>query len=148
MLLALLLAAAAPGQLEIRAADLDLAWHARLPVELRNGAPAPRRVRLAAEEGLLQVVPAEGLELPPGGSLRIELDVFRGRADWGSRQRLRLVALEGPPEAPVPVGLAELQVRVARDPAWLPRLRWPLLALGLGLLAGALGWELARRGRA
>jgi hypothetical protein len=46
------------------------------------------------------------------------------------------------------VGLAELQVRVARDPAWLPRLRWPLLALGLGLLAGALGWELARRGRA
>lgn len=147
MLLALLLTATV-SPLEIRASDLELAWHARLPVELRSGADALRRVRLVAEAGPLQVVPAEQLELPAAGRVRVELDVFRGRAEWGSRQRLRLVALEGPADAPVPVGLAEVQVHVVRDPAWLPRLRWPLLALGLGLLGGALGWELARRDRA
>lgn len=133
MLLALLLAAG--PALELRAADLELRWHARLPVELRHDGPAPVRLRLAAEAGPLQVVPAEGLELPARGARRVELDVFRGRAEWGSRQRLRLLALD---ERGLAVGLVELEARVAPDPAVLPRLRGALLATGLGLLAGAL----------
>ncbi len=144
MLLALLLLAAG-SQLELRASDLELRWRARLPVELVHAGPAGRRVRLVAEAGPLQVVPVEGLELPAQGTLRVELDVFRGRAEWGSRQRLRLLALD---EQGAPVGLAELEVRVAPDPYLLPRLRWPLLALALGLLGVALVRELRQRRRA
>ena len=143
MLVALLLAALLP--LELSAPDLELGWHARLPVELRNTGPEPLRVGLAAEAGALHVAPAEGLELPRGGARRVELDVFRGRAEWGSRQRLRLVARD--PRG-LAVGLVELEARVTPDPHLLPRLRWPLLALGLTLLGAALLLELRQLPRA
>ena len=35
-------------------------------------------------------------------------------------------------------------VEVAADPSLLPHLRWPLLLLGLALLAVALGFEVRR----
>ena len=91
------------------------------------------------------MAPAEELELPRGGARRVELDVFRGRAEWGSRQRLRLVAIDALGRA---VGMVEREARVTPDPYFLPRLRWPLLALGLTLLGAALLLELRQLPRA
>ena len=71
------------------------------------------------------------------------LPLVRAGAPRGSRHAVLLVAeaLDGPVAR---TAVLAVPVDVAADPSLMPRLRAPLLALGLALLAVALGFE-ARR---
>ncbi len=96
----------------------------------------PRGVR--AEGGPLEVA------VPAQGEAKALVPLVRAGAPRGSRLEVLLIAeTRSAPLARSSVGFAA--VRVADDPALLPRLRTPLFVVGVGLLAVALGYELRLR---
>jgi hypothetical protein len=140
--------AAPPPYVELRAADVVLTDAARLRVELQSSDRRSHRLRLeASAESGLRLQPGNEIELPASGSVVVERLLFRGTAQWGSRHELRLVALEATDLAqaePRVAGFATVIAQVRPDPAWLPRLRWPLALVGSALLLAALLRELRR----
>ena len=116
-----------------------------LAVRLESADGERHRVRLRAHTARGLRAEGGGVEVavPAKGTSPAALPLVRTGAPRGSRHAVLLVAdaLDGPlARAAVLVA----PVEVAADPSLLPRLRAPLLILGLALLAVALGFE-ARR---
>ena len=82
--------------------------------------------------------------MPGSGTLSTWVRLFRVDAPWNSRQGLLVIARDdtGPL---VRTAVAAGAAQVGGDPARLPRLRRPLVALALLLLALAVGAELWSR---
>lgn len=118
------------GNAEVRIESLDGAGH-RAWLALR----VPRGLRINPVE-------AE-VEVPAKGAARVPVQLFRVDAPWGSRHGV-LVAATSLDGALARTSVATGTVEVGSDPAWLPRLRWPLLGLALLLLVAAGAAELRR----
>jgi hypothetical protein len=87
---------------------------------------------------------AEGLPtqvtVPAAGVATVAIPLARAGATRGSRHGI-LVMAEKPDGPLARTAVATARVVVAPVPALLPWLRWPLLVLGLALLAVAAGAE-------
>jgi hypothetical protein len=132
--------------------DARLSRYAAVPVRLESADGAAHRVRLRAlaPDGLNALAPDEPVDVPPARAATATLRVVRAGAPAGSQAGIVLLAaeVEGPVErTAVATGRVALE---APPPPWLPRLRAPLLATALALLAAAVGVELwgLRSGRA
>ena len=138
-----------PGPAVRLAADaLVLDVKGELAVRLESADGEGHRVRLRAltARGLRAEGGGAEVVVPAKGVARAVLPLVRAGADAprGRRQPVLLVAetLDGPVARSA---VLTVPVEVAGDPSLLPRLRAPLLALGLALLAVALGFEARRR---
>jgi len=122
-----------------------LIHQAVVAVGLESADGAPHRVRLRAltPRGLNALEPEQPVEVPATGRVEAPLRVLRAGAPAGSRAGIVLLAgeVDGPLER---TAVATADVEVAADRPWLPRLRAPLLALALALLASAVLIELRR----
>ncbi len=131
--------------LRISAPELELDTHGTLRVELESLDGETHRVLLSVETPrALRVLdgPLE-LEVPASGSVSARVVILRGVAPPGSEQGILVVAkaVDGDLErTSVTPGLVRV---VPRDPL-LARLRRPLLAAAVALLAGAAAFELRR----
>jgi hypothetical protein len=74
------------------------------------------------------------------------MKLLRGGAPRPSLQGVVVLA-ETIGEEPASVGATTALVDVIADPAWMPRLRWPLLTGAMALLAAAAHLEMRRRRR-
>ncbi len=146
----LLLALGASPRPAVRLAvpEVRLDTLARVPVRLESADMRPHRVRVRMLAPLgLQAYGAEPeISVPQFGSVTAEMKVLRGGAPRPSMQGLVVLA-ETIGEAPANASAATAVVAVEADPAWMPRLRGPLLALAVSLLAAAGYAEKRRRDR-
>lgn len=123
---------------------LDVAGSASVVLESVDGAAhrAGLRILLPAGVNVLEA-PAE-VDVPAGGRVSVEVRLIRGAAPRG--QAHGIIAVAGPVDGPLErASVAVGEIRIAPDPAWLPRLRPVLVALGALLLLAAAASEL--RGR-
>jgi hypothetical protein len=124
-------------------ARMDYSGVVELGVESLDGAPHSARVRLQGPRGFRVDDPAEDVAVPAHGAIHVPIRVFRGTLPWASRQGiLAIVETTDGPLASTAVAAAV--VEISPDPAWMPRLRKPLLAAGILLLSLAT-WAEARR---
>ena len=144
----LLLALGATSEPAVRLSvpGASMCWTGTLVVQLESADGAAHRVRLRAEapRWLRLENPTGEVEVPAQGKALAPVRLFRGTAPWGSRQGLLVVAeaMDGDlARTTVATGVVEIR----SDPAWLPRLRRPLLLLAVILLAGALLAEWRQR---
>lgn len=119
--------------------------HGAVSVGIESADGAPHRVRLRVEtpRGLRAENPPAEVEVPASGRVAASVGLLRAGAPRGSRQGILVVAgaRDGPLErTTVVTGV----VQVLPDPAYMPRLRRPLVALALVLLAGAAIVEVRR----
>lgn len=125
--------------------ELELDTHGTLRVRLESLDGETHRVQLRVETPrALRVLdgPVE-LQVPASGSVSAQVVILRGAAPPGSEQGILVVAkaVDGELErTSVTPGLVRV---VPRDPI-LARLRRPLLAVAVALLAGAAAFELRR----
>lgn len=125
---------------------LDVSGTVRIVLESADGAAyrAGLRILLPAGVNVLEA-PAE-VDVPAGGRVSVPVRLVRGSSARGHAHGIIVIAgpVDGPLErASVAVG----QIQIAPDPAWLPRLRPALGALGALLLIAAVASELrGRRG--
>jgi hypothetical protein len=143
----LLALGANPGPAVRLAADaLHLDVKGDLAVRLESADGEPHRVRLRAltARGLRAEGGGVEVAVPAKGTSPAALPLVRAGAPRGSRHAILLVAeaLDGPVAR---TAVLAVPVEVAPDPSLLPRLRTPLLVLGLVLVALALGVEGWRR---
>jgi hypothetical protein len=129
------------------AADaLSLEVRGGLVVHLMSADGEPHRVHLRAltPRGLRAESGGVEIAVPATGTATVGLPLMRAGAPRSSRHGVLLVAeaLDGPLAR---VAVRAVPVGVAPDPSLLPRLRVPVLALGLLLVAIALGLEGWRR---
>ncbi len=127
---------------QLRSEPLRLDVRGSLLVHVLSRDGEAHRVRLRA-------LPARGLRsdggpidvaVPARGEATARIPIVRAGAARGTRQALLIVAET--PDGPLSrTAVAVATVDVRPDPALLPRLRLPLLAIGLTLLALALGFE-------
>lgn len=107
-----------------------------LTVRLESADGEAHRVRLRAwpPRGLRFPGPEALVEVPSRGEARASLPLIRAGAGRGTRQGVLVVAenLDGPLAR---TAVAATTVDVAPDPSLLPRLQWPLLGVGVVLLA-------------
>jgi hypothetical protein len=146
----LLALGASPGPaVRMRADPLRLDVRGLLVVHLESADGEARRVRLRAltARGIRSDGGPIDVDVPAHGELRAELPVARAGAARGTQHALLLVA-ETPGLEVSRTAVAAANVAVAPDPSWLPRMRTPLLALGIILLAFALGFEVWKWSRA
>jgi len=115
----------------------------RVRLRSRDGAAHSVRLRGVAPTGLQLRDPAADLDVPAQAAVEVGMTVFRGSAPRPSVQGVLVVA-ETEDGATVSSAVAAATVDVLPDPAWLPRLRWPLLGLAVGLLLAAV-WAEWRR---
>ena len=140
----LLALGASPGPaVRMRADPLRLDVRGSLVVHLESADGEARRVRLRAltARGIRSEGGPIDVDVPAKGELRTVLPVARAGAARGTEHALLLVA-ETPELEVARTAVAAANVAVAADPSWLPRLRTPLLGLGIALLAFALGFEI------
>ena len=119
-----------------------------LPVRLASADGNAHRVRLRVltARGLRAPGPPVEVDVPATGSVSVTAPLARAGASRGTRHGVLVVAeTMGGPLARTSVAVAS--VDIAPDPSLLPRLRVPLLALGLALLAVAALLEVRRRRR-
>lgn len=104
-------------------------------------------VRALTARGLRPVSARLDAEVPATGSVSLAIPLARAGARRGSRHGVLLLA-ETPSGAFSRTAVASAVVEIAPYPALLPRLRLPLLVLGLALLAAAVvvEWRQKRRG--
>ena len=106
----------------------------------KDGAPHKVRLRGIAPKGLRLRDPAGPVDLAAMGSTEVGLTVFRGVAPRATAQGVLIVAeTEDGPLARSSVTAGTIEV--LPDPAWLPRLRVPLLVLAIALLLAAVWAE-------
>jgi hypothetical protein len=133
-----------PVRLAADALSLDV--RGNLAVRLTSADGEPHRVHLRAltARGLRAEGAGAEVVVPARGTSRAALPLLRSGAPRGSRHGVLLVAeaLDGPLAR---AAVLAVPVAVAPDPSLLPRLRVPVLALGLLLVAIALGFEGWRR---
>jgi hypothetical protein len=122
---------------------------APIPVRVESADVRPHRIRLRmlAPRGLQPFGPEPEVSVPQFGSVTAEMKVLRGGVPRPSMQGLVLLA-ETIGETPANASAATATVEVQADPAWMPRLRWWLLALAALLLAAAGYRERRRRSSA
>jgi hypothetical protein len=123
---------------------LDWAGQAVVGVESADGLPHSVRLRLEGPRGLRVVDPEGEVAVPPQGTVRVPVRIFRGTLPWDTVQGVLAVATttDGPAARTT---VATGSVRVLPDPAWLPRLRKPLLLVTLLLLGAAAFAEAWKR---
>lgn len=126
-------------------------------IDVRGAVP----VRLSSADGEAHEVsvraltargvrPASGpvvTEVPATGVVSVQVPLVRAGAPRGSRHGV-LVLAEMSAGALARTAVATAVVEIAPDPSLLPRLRLPLLGLGLALLAVAAVVEWRQKGRA
>jgi hypothetical protein len=116
-----------------------------LPVRVESADAQAHRVRLRAltARGLRAEGDVAEVAVPAWGPVSVALPLVRAGARRGSRQAVLLVAeaADGPLARTT---VATAVVVVAPVPDLLPRLRGPLLALGLVLLTVAIAFEVRR----
>jgi hypothetical protein len=142
----LLALGANPGPaVRLAAPALHLDVKGDLAVRLDSADGESHRVRLRAftARGLRAEGGGVEVAVPAKGTSTAALPLVRAGAPRGSAHVVLLLAdtLDGPLARDA---VLAVPVEVAADPSLMPRLRVPLLALGLALLAVALGFE-ARR---
>lgn len=132
-----------PVRLSVRDARMDYAGVVDVGIESLDGAPHSVRLRLLGPRGFRADAPAEEVQVPPHGPIDVPVRVFRGVLPWASRQGVLALAevTDGPLAS---AAVATGAVDVAPDPAWMPRLRRPLL-LGAIVLFALAAWIEARR---
>jgi len=123
--------------------DLDVKGDLAVRLESADGAGHHVRVRALTARGLRAEGGGVEVTVPAKGTSPAALPLVRAGAPRGSRHAVLLVAetLDG---SVARTAVLAVPVEVAADPSLVPRLRAPLLTLGLVLLAVALGFE-ARR---
>lgn len=102
------------------------------------------RLRVVTPRGL-RAGDAIRLDVPSSGEVTARMPLLRAGAPRDSRQGV-LVIVEDEGGEPARSAVVTAVVNVLADPAWMPRLRWPLLALAVVLLAAAFVIEV-RAGR-
>ena len=144
--LLLSLGATAEPAVKLEPEELLLETRDRLRVDLESadGAPHRVRVRVLTPRGLNVDGEALEAEVPAKGRASVEATLLRAGAPRGSRQGILVVATaaDGALER---TSVATGIVRIAPDPARLPRLR-PLMVLLIVLLLGGGLLEQVRRG--
>jgi hypothetical protein len=133
-------------RLVVPAVPLDTLAPIAIRVESADLRPHRVRLRTLAPRGLQPYGPDPEVSVPPFGSVTAETKLLRGSAPRPSRQGLVVLA-ETIGESPANTSAATAVVDVQADPAWMPRLRGPLLALATLLLALAGYVEKRRRDR-
>jgi hypothetical protein len=116
----------------------------RVRLESTDGEAHQMSVRALTARGLRAEGPPAMVTVPPTGVATVEIPLARTGAARGSRHGILVLAEEA--DGPLArTAVATARVEIAPLPALLPRLRWPLLVLGLALLAVAVGAEWWRR---
>lgn len=123
--------------------EARVARHGVVPVRLESadGEAHAVTLRALAPRGVNAREPEGPVRVPAVGSVTAPLRVLRAGAPPGTRAGLVVMAteVEGPlARTAVATGLVE----IAPARPWLPRLRVPLVAAALALIAGAVGLEL------
>ncbi len=120
-----------------------------VPVRLESADGEAHRVRVRAltARGLRPTAAPVETEVPATGSVSVLVPLIRAGASRGSRHGVLLVA-ETPSESLARTAVARAVVEIEPDPSLLPRLRPPLLVLGLALLAVAAVAEWRQRRQA
>lgn len=146
--LLLALGANPPPAVRLTVPDVRLETSAPVRVRLESADRRPHRVRLRmlTPRGLQPFGPEPEVDVPAFGSPTAELRVLRGGAPRPSLQGVVVLA-ETVDEEVASTSAAMAAVEVQPDPAWMPRLRWPLAALAALLVAAAAFVEHRRRGR-
>jgi hypothetical protein len=145
LFLLLALGATSEPSVSLAAAELGLDTYDSLVVKVKSiDARAHRvRLRMVTPRGLRGGEALE-LEVPARGEVTARLPLLRAGAPRDSRQGVLVIA-ESQGDGPARAVVATAVVRVLPDPAWMPRLRWPLLALAVLFLGAAFVVEV--RGR-
>jgi hypothetical protein len=144
--LLLALGAAPPPAVRVEAPDVMLTYEASLAVRLRSADGAAHRVRVRAFAPRAVAVPDPPVvaDVPASGEAVARVRVLRSGAPWRSRQGLVVVvSTEG--GAAEQTAVATTVVRVSADPAWMPWLRGPLVALAALLIAAGVALEVRAR---
>jgi len=130
-------------RLAAEALHLDVRGDLAVRLESADGASHRVRLRALTARGLRAEGDGAEVTVPAKGTSTAALALVRAGAPRGSRHAVLLVAeaLDGPVAR---TAVLAVPVEVAADPSLLPRLRGPLLLLGLALLAVALGFEVRR----
>ena len=125
---------------------LDVRGELAVRAQSADGQAHQVRLRVLTARGLRAEGDAVELAVPASGTATVRLPVVRSGAPRGSRHAVLVVAeaLDGPLARTT---VLAAPVDVAPDPSLLPRLRVPLLVLGLALVAAALLFEVLRRRR-
>jgi hypothetical protein len=134
-------------RLSVPDVQMDSVGRFAVSLSSRDGAPHRVSLRVRVPRGLRVDPPESSVAVPAQGALPVALSLFRVDAPWQSQQGLLVVATTSD-GALLRTTAATGVVHVREDPARMPRLRKPLLALALVLLAVALAAELRRRKRA
>lgn len=123
---------------------LDWAGVANVGLESADGQEHKVRLRLEGPRGLRVVDPDGEITVPAQGEVRTPIHVFRGTLPWDTVQGVLAVATSTDgPAARTTVVVAT--ARVTPDPAWLPRIRKPLLLATLALLGAVIFVEAWKR---
>jgi hypothetical protein len=142
------LGASPPPAVRLTVPDVRLETFAPVRVRLESADLRPHRVRLRmlTPRGLQPFGPEPEVSVPAFGSPTAELRLLRGGAPRPSLQGVVVLA-ETVGEEMANAGAAMAVVQVEPDPAWMPRLRWPLAGVVVALVGGAAFVERRRRGR-
>ena len=145
LLLSLGVAPAPAPAVRLSVPELSLRHQAALLVGLESsdGAPHHVRLRVLTPRALRAEKLSHEIEVPARGTVRAAVQIYRGDAPWGRPQGI-LIAAEAQDGALERAAVAASVVHVQPDPAWLPRLRGPLLILALLLLVAAVLAEYRR----
>jgi hypothetical protein len=135
-----------PPAVRVDAAEGRLETRSSLAVGLESldGASHRVRLRVLTPHGLRAENPPAEVGVPAAGRVSVPIPLLRSGAPRGSRQGVLLVAEDGDgplARTTVTTGVVE----IAPDPAMMPRLRLPLVVLGVLLLASAVALEFQHR---
>ena len=130
-------------RLAAEALVLDVKGDLAVRLESADGEGHHVRLRALTARGLRAEGDGAEVAVPAKGTSLAALPLVRAGAPRGSRHAVLLVAeaLDGPMAR---TAVLPSPVEIAADPSLLPRLRAPLVVLGLALLALALGFEVRR----
>jgi hypothetical protein len=115
---------------------LDTLAPVRVRIESADLKPHRVRLRMLTPRGLQPFGDDPVVDVPAFGAPTFELRLLRGGAPRPSRQGVVVLA-ETVGEQVASAGAAMAAVDVLPDPAWMPRLRWPLVSLALLMFAVA-----------
>lgn len=146
LFLLLALGATAEPPVSVAVAETRLDSYDSLVARVKSADAQAHRVRLrvVTPRGLRAGDPIR-LDVPPSGEVTASMPLLRAGAPRDSRQGVLVIA-EDEGGQPARAAVVTAVVHVLPDPAWMPRLRWPLLALAVVLLLAAFVSEV-RAGR-
>jgi hypothetical protein len=126
------------------ATPVDARGAVRVRLESTDGEAHRMSVRVLTARGLRSDGPPAAVTVPATGFVSVDIPLARAGAARGTRHGILVVAEE--PDGPLArTAVATARVEIEPLPALLPRLRGPLLGLGLALLVVAGGAEWRRR---